>query len=284
MALDVYRRKRDFAATPEPKGKVARKSGASFVIQKHAARRLHYDFRLELDGVLVSWAVTRGPSLVAGEKRLAIHVEDHPLEYGKFEGTIPKGEYGGGTVILWDRGRWKPLKDPRKGLEKGHLEFELMGAKLRGRWHLVRLSKRKGEKQEAWLLIKGEDEFARATKDPDILEEAPSSVTTGRDVDEVAGEAPGWSSKTGKIKKKATAKPIGVRGGKRRDMPSFVDPALATLSTKAPAGRDWIHEIKYDGYRLQACIDAGRPALIGPESSESKFPGRCKICRFSEPS
>lgn len=174
MALEVYRKKRDFKKTPEPAGRPARKSGArkkgnSFVIQKHAARRLHYDFRLEMDGVLKSWAVTRGPSLVPSDKRLAVHVEDHPLEYGGFEGTIPRGEYGGGTVILWDRGIWSPLNDAHKGYAKGHLEFELEGEKLRGRWHLVRMPKRRGEKRENWLLIKSDDEAARTASDPDKI-------------------------------------------------------------------------------------------------------------------
>ncbi len=162
MSLDTYLRKRDFSRTPEPQGRARkRRAGLSFVVQKHDARRLHYDFRLELDGVLKSWAVTRGPSLVPGEKRLAVHVEDHPLDYGDFEGTIPKGEYGGGTVIVWDRGQWKPIGDPEKGLAKGHLEFELSGQKLAGRWHLVRMAQRPREKRENWLLIKGEDDKAR---------------------------------------------------------------------------------------------------------------------------
>ena len=169
------------------------------MVQKHDARRLHYDFRLEMDGVLKSWAVTRGPSLVPGEKRLAVHVEDHPLEYGGFEGTIPKGEYGGGTVILWDRGRWTPLGDAHKGYAKGHLDFELHGEKLGGRWHLVRMAGKPREKKENWLLIKGDDEAAREPGAPDILEERPESVKTGRVVEEIAGERPGWSSKTGRI-------------------------------------------------------------------------------------
>ncbi|MCZ0737906.1 DNA polymerase ligase N-terminal domain-containing protein, partial [Phreatobacter sp. AB_2022a] len=196
MALGTYRKKRDFAATPEPRGGRRRKSGHSFVIQKHDARRLHYDFRLEMDGVLKSWAVARGPSLAPGEKRLAVHVEDHPLEYGDFEGTIPKGEYGGGTVIVWDRGSWSPIGDARKGYAKGQLDFELRGEKLAGRWHLVRMRGKPRERRENWLLIKGDDAFARPVDAGDILEERPESVKTGRIVAEVAGEAPGWSSKT----------------------------------------------------------------------------------------
>jgi bifunctional non-homologous end joining protein LigD len=184
--LDAYNAKRDFTKTAEPKGTVAQRGGNSFVIQKHAASRLHYDFRLELDGVLKSWAVSRGPSLVPGEKRLAVHVEDHPLDYGGFEGTIPKGEYGGGTVMLWDRGTWESEGDPRKEYRKGRLTFTLSGEKLSGRWHLVRMRSRPGERNEQWLLIKSDDEWARAAEEPDLLEEAPLSVATGRTMAEIA--------------------------------------------------------------------------------------------------
>ncbi len=158
MALDVYRKKRKFGVTPEPRGRKARGKGARYVIQKHAATRLHYDLRLELDGVMKSWAVTRGPSLVPGEKRLAVETEDHPVEYNAFEGSIPKGEYGGGTVMIWDRGTWTPEEDPRRGLKKGHLDFSLHGEKLHGRWHLVRMHRRPGEKRNNWLLIKANDD------------------------------------------------------------------------------------------------------------------------------
>jgi bifunctional non-homologous end joining protein LigD len=261
MALDTYRKKRDFDRTPEPKGdKGKRAAGNGCVIQKHDARRLHYDFRLEMDGVLVSWAVTRGPSLVPGEKRLAVHVEDHPLDYGGFEGTIPKGEYGGGTVIVWDRGTWKPLGDAKKGLAKGHLEFELAGEKLAGRWHLIRMARRPREKRDNWLLIKGEDEYARGEDDPDILEERPESVKTGRLVADVAGEAPGWSSKTGRIAKEPPE--TKIKGAKKAAMPDFVPPQLATLKPHAPEGAGWVHEIKFDGYRLQARLDGGKVALL----------------------
>src|SRR6202521_1928086 len=184
--LKTSRAKRKFGVTAEPRGKVARKQGAAFVIQKHAARRLHYDLRLELDGVMKSWAVTRGPSLVPGDKRLAIHVEDHPIEYNTFEGTIPQGQYGGGTVMIWDRGHWHPVGDPHKGYRKGHLIFELDGEKLKGRWHLVRMRKRSGEKQDPWLLIKADDDSARSARDPDILEEQPRSVVSGRSIEEIA--------------------------------------------------------------------------------------------------
>ncbi|GGE53685.1 ATP-dependent DNA ligase [Agaricicola taiwanensis] len=301
MALEAYNAKRDFKATREPKGRVARKAGNSFVIQKHDARRLHYDFRLEMDGVLKSWAVTRGPSLMPGDKRLAVHVEDHPLDYGTFEGTIPKGEYGGGTVIVWDRGIWKPIHDPHKGYAKGHLEFELEGEKLRGRWHLIRLAGKPREKRENWLLIKGDDEFAREEGEGDILEERPESVKTGRTIDEVAGEEPGWSSKKGRLRPetgdengpvpaKMTAKakakpksstktgaaarasgqavetveldPSALKGAKKGPLPDFLEPMLAKLVSAPPSGAEWIHEIKFDGYRLQARIEAGRLKLL----------------------
>ncbi len=284
VALETYRKKRDFKTTSEPKGRKSRKAGNSFVIQKHDATRLHYDLRLEMDGVLKSWAVTRGPSLVPSEKRLAVHVEDHPLEYGGFEGTIPKGEYGGGTVIVWDRGTWTPVFDQKYGYAKGHLEFELHGEKLSGRWHLVRMHGKPREKRENWLLIKAEDDAARTESDPDILEERPESVKTGREIADVAGEDPGWSSKTGKIDKKkaangkAAAKAVRARssdtqaanvpdpskidGARKAPLPSFVEPTLATLAPKPPSGERWIHEIKFDGYRLQVRIEAGRVKLF----------------------
>ncbi len=173
--LAPYRAKRDFAKTAEPSGAKAGKApktaqGGVFVIHKHAARRLHYDLRLEHDGVLWSWAVTRGPSLDPDDKRLAVHVEDHPLDYGQFEGTIPKGEYGAGAVIVWDRGTWRPDGDPARGMAKGHLSFALDGAKLKGAWHLVRLKRRPGDAKDNWLLIKVKDGEA---SDRDILAEEP---------------------------------------------------------------------------------------------------------------
>src|SRR4249920_515339 len=196
MGLEVYRKKRKFDVTPEPRGGAAKAKGKEkgkeknkgnrVVGQNHAARRLHYDLRLELDGVMKSWAVTRGPSLVPGEKRLAVQVEDHPIAYNKFEGTIPQGEYGGGTVMIWDRGRWEPENDPHKGLAKGHLAFRLDGEKLRGGWHLVRMHRRRGEKRDNWLLIKQHDTAERSAKDQDILEAEPLSAVTRRTMDEIA--------------------------------------------------------------------------------------------------
>lgn len=274
MALEEYRKKRDFAKTPEPKaGSAPAGAGNSYLIQKHDGSRLHYDLRLEMDGVLKSWAVPRGPSLVAGEKRLAVQTEDHPLEYGDFEGTIPKGEYGGGTVLLWDRGRWEPVGDTKRGMKKGHLEFCIHGEKLAGRWHLVRMARKPREKQDNWLFFKADDEEAREEGAPDILEERPESVTTGRLIDDVASEAPGWSSEAGQIKKKqerqksARKKPETGEGrlpekAKKARWPGFIEPALATLRPSAPEGTKWVHEIKFDGYRIQAHIRKGAAKFL----------------------
>ena len=185
-SLDLYRAKRDFSRTREPQGAKARRRadrGGIFVIHKHAARRLHYDLRLEHDGVLWSWAVTRGPSLDPDDKRLAVHVEDHPLEYGAFEGTIPEGQYGAGAVIVWDEGKWLPEGDPAAGMKKGHLVFTLEGHKLTGKWHLVRMKPRRGEKRDNWLLIKADDAAAR--RDEDILETEPNSVKSGVGIEDV---------------------------------------------------------------------------------------------------
>ena len=229
MSLDVYRKKRDFRITPEPRGGRARQSGDRYVIQKHAARRLHYDLRLELDGVMKSWAVTRGPSLDPSEKRLAIHVEDHPIDYNKFEGTIPEG-YGAGTVMIWDRGRWHPEGDPHRGLKEGRLTFSLDGEKLKGRWHLVRIRPRANERQEPWLLIKADDEAARRHGAHDVLEEEPLSVTSGRSLEEIAGGArgrrtrgaatPSHPARAGGGKGRRQAAPRKARASRQRAAPS----------------------------------------------------------------
>jgi bifunctional non-homologous end joining protein LigD len=293
VALKVYRAKRDFSVTPEPRGaRTGAKTGHRFVIQKHAARRLHYDLRLELDGAMKSWAVTRGPSLVPQEKRLAVQVEDHPIEYNTFEGTIPKGEYGGGTVMVWDRGRWQPEGDPHAGLKKGHLSFRVDGEKLKGGWHLVRLRGRSGETKANWLLIKAHDEFARTPKDPDVLEAMPNSAVTGRSIDEIAqGKEKVWHSnrsakenvkagatrgntgvtrraaprarsprRAAPSKKSSAGKAAKAKG--RDPLPDFVSPCLASLSETAPDDADWIHEIKFDGYRIQARLDRGQVKLL----------------------
>jgi bifunctional non-homologous end joining protein LigD len=280
MSLADYRRKRDFSATREPQGRGARKTGNRFVIQKHAARRLHYDLRLEMDGVLKSWAVTRGPSLVPGEKRLAVHVEDHPLDYRDFEGVIPKGQYGAGEVIVWDKGVWIPEGDPHKAYAKGHLDFELRGKKLGGRWHLVRMARKPREKHDNWLLIKGDDEFARSPEDEDILEELPRSVKTGQTIGDVADAPSARRLQKGAVTKQAAASPSNktsasatkrtpapeidpsrVKGAKKAQLPNFVAPMQASPGA-APAGKEWVHEIKFDGYRVQARIEAGRVRLL----------------------
>ena len=185
--------------------------GREFVVQKHAARRLHYDLRLEMDGVLKSWAVTKGPSLTVGEKRLAVRTEDHPIEYLNFEGNIPKGEYGAGSMIVWDRGRWEPEGDPQKGLAKGHLAFTLDGARLKGRWHLVRMRPRSGEKTEPWLLIKSDDEFARRAGDLEITEEETTSQLSGRTNEELAaaGEVRKDHAARAKVAQSAKSFPSG---------------------------------------------------------------------------
>lgn len=186
--LKEYRRKRDFTQTsePAPSGIKVRKAGLSYLIQKHDATRLHYDFRLELDGVLLSWAVTKGPSLNPADKRLAVRTEDHPLSYGTFEGTIPKGQYGGGTVMLWDQGTWEPKGDPHAALKKGHLSFDLHGERLKGGWSLIRM--RGDGKRENWLLVKKDDGEARSSgANEDFLEELASSVKSGRSMDDIAG-------------------------------------------------------------------------------------------------
>lgn len=271
MALETYQQKRDFKATPEPRGAKGKSKGNSFVIQKHDATRLHYDFRLEMDGVLKSWAVTRGPSLNPDDKRLAVHVEDHPLSYGDFEGVIPKGQYGGGTVIVWDQGTWTPLYDAKKAYRKGHIEFELDGDKLKGRWHLVRMHGKPGEKHENWLLIKGEDAEARHGRE-DILKKRPESAKSGRTIEQVAKNPDDtWNSKpngrkaAARLATKAKAKPQAhqwPKGVRKAAMPDFVEPVLAKLKPRPPAGDGWIHEIKFDGYRLQIRIRDGKVAML----------------------
>ncbi|WP_201829969.1 DNA ligase D [Microvirga zambiensis] len=258
--LEAYAAKRNFAETSEPKGKVARQRANRFCVQRHDARRLHFDLRLELDGVLKSWAVTRGPSLVSGEKRLAVHTEDHPIEYLTFEGVIPRGEYGGGTMIVWDEGTWKPIGDAHRGYAKGHLEFELAGQRLKGRWHLVRMRAKPRESKEQWLLIKSDDEYARTKDDPEIVSAELTSVLTGKTNDDLA--------KADQIRPDHAAR-AKATGTKPRPLPAlarlpnarkgllrtFLEPSLATLVDEAPDGDEWIHEIKFDGYRLQARID-----------------------------
>jgi bifunctional non-homologous end joining protein LigD len=246
LDIETYNQKRDFTKTKEPKGRKLKGKGDSFVVQKHDASHLHWDFRLEMDGVLWSWAVPKGPSLDPNEKRLAMRTEDHPLDYGDFEGTIPAGEYGGGTVMLWDQGRWipHPDKDPRKTIEEGHLHFTLEGDRMKGEWVMFRLKPRPGDRRETWMLKKVTDEFANAENGDELVDEAVTSVTTGRTMAEIASGSDVWRSnrggqKGGRAKKKAVDAP-----------PAFRAPQLATLVDDVPAGSQWLFEYKYDGYRL----------------------------------
>jgi len=285
--LKRYRAKRDFAKTAEPRGRKKAGAGYGYLIQKHAASRLHYDFRLELDGVLKSWAVTRGPSLDPADKRLAVHVEDHPIEYGRFEGVIPKGQYGGGTVMLWDRGSWEPVGDPRRMYREGRLKFLLHGERLKGEWNLVRMRKRSPkDRHENWLLIKGGDAAAKRGDNDRLLERATRSVVSGLDMAGIAAEGPTWNSNRGKAetrkekpapkgkaragKSRRPAKPRlakaaatkTLRKARRAALPDFVPPQLATRVASPPDGVDWVHEIKLDGYRILARLASGRVKLL----------------------
>lgn len=314
MALTEYQRKRHFNCTPEPRGKVKRRQdgGLSYVVQKHDATRLHYDFRLELDGVLKSWAVPKGPSFDPKEKRLAVEVEDHPLDYADFEGVIPEGEYGGGTVAVWDRGIWQPDGDPHAGYRAGKLKFHLEGDKLRGGWTLIRLARRGNERATNWLLIKERDDEARLTDDYDVVDAEPNSVATGRSLDEIAAARDRvWgSNRSGKknsavrltkgsgfkvqgsgkgarphkvvtterapaATKSARAKKSTSRrsnkkdssgslpeGARRAALPTKIEMQLATLAKQPPTGEQWLHEIKFDGYRIICRLDRSRARLL----------------------
>ena len=283
--LARYNAKRDFTRTAEPPGEFAPGAGRSFMVQKHDATRLHWDFRLELEGVLKSWAVTRGPSLDPGEKRLAVRTEDHPLGYATFEGTIPKGEYGGGTVMLWDRGGWASVKgkDPVKTLAEGHLHFTLTGERMKGEWLLIRLKPRGKERNENWLLRKIDDQFAGGTDT--LTEEALTSIATGRTMQEIeagaapklhpgpgrgtaprkrhggGGRAPSVSPSSGPPPSAADGAAISPsRGGAKAPKlptPAFAQPQLCTLVDSVPAGAAWMHEVKYDGYRALVAVGGG---------------------------
>ena len=286
--LSTYRKKRDFEKTAEPSGDtaVAPSKRRRFVIQKHDASRLHYDLRLESDGVFKSWAVTRGPSLDPHDKRLAVEVEDHPLDYGDFEGTIPKGQYGGGTVQLWDRGYWES-EDPKAGYKKGDLKFTLHGDKLHGSWVLVRMrNDRTGGKRTNWLLIKHRDEFAKEGKANNILD-ADRSVASGRTMEQIAegkGRAPKpfmtaksgrgkadavWHSNRGdaaearaeKKSQKNESLAATAKGRKVAAIPDFIAPQLCTPVDRPPNAEGWCHEIKFDGYRVQLRIEDGEATL-----------------------
>ncbi len=278
--LEEYRRKRNFQRTPEPAGRQRRgprtrrgpkSRGGVFVVHKHAARRLHYDLRLEHDGVLESWAVPKGPSVTPGEKRLAVRTEDHPMEYGDFEGVIPEGEYGGGTVMLWDRGRWREQRRT-----DGRLDFELEGHKLRGRWTLTRMRGRSGKDEDNWLLIK--------RSDPEDGEPAPQghaalpedeSVATGRTMDQIAADrSRTWSAEGEAAPAPDPPAPSRLPRARRDSMPETPRPQLATLVREPPRGPGWLHEIKFDGYRILARVEHGQARLMSRNGKDwtGRFP------------
>lgn len=303
--LSTYKKKRDFQRTQEPSGATRLKASKRhrFVIQKHAATRLHYDLRLELDGVFKSWAVTKGPSLDPRDKRLAVEVEDHPLDYGDFEGTIPKGQYGGGTVMLWDRGYWTPegKQNPREALAKGDLKFTLEGKRLKGSFVLVRMKgDRNGSKRTNWLLIKHQDEFSVESDGAAILTDHANSVASARPMEMIAagkGRKPSafmvqndavaadavWDSSQGLAAQKREAAGKRSKGpaparSESSTMPPFIPPQLCESRDRPPAAKGWIHEIKFDGYRIQMRIEKDKVTLRTRKGLEwtQKFPAIAK--------
>jgi bifunctional non-homologous end joining protein LigD len=261
MSLSAYRKKRNFKLTDEPpagKREARKKAAAQFVIQKHDATRLHYDFRLEMGGALKSWAVPKGLPAAKGERRLAVMVEDHPMAYGGFEGTIPKGEYGGGTVMLWDRGTWEPMsRTPAKDLSAGKLHFILHGEKLRGEWYLVRL-----RDENQWLIIKGGEDMKPVSKKLD-----DTSVLSGKSMRQIAGDAGQPKSR------RAAAKSRAVRTSAAPKIPSFIEPMKARLAAEAPPG-EWLYEIKFDGWRALALRGGAQIKLLSRNEKDlgAKFP------------
>ncbi|HVY34136.1 MAG TPA: DNA polymerase ligase N-terminal domain-containing protein, partial [Caulobacteraceae bacterium] len=287
--LAPYRRKRNFQITAEPSGETTAPPSQRlrYVIQKHAATRLHYDLRLEVGGVFRSWAVTRGPSLDPKDRRLAVEVEDHPIAYGDFEGTIPKGQYGGGTVQLWDRGYWAPEEgyDPVKALRDGHLKFVMDGERLHGGWALVRMTDDKPDaKRHNWLLIKHKDDAALSAKDAGALMDEDRSVASGRSMEQIAQghgakPKPFIMTKGGKADAVWNSRPAGagpaatppVRSSK---IPPFIEPQLCKSLERPPSGPGWAHEIKFDGYRVQLRVEAGKAAIRTRKGLDwtAKFP------------
>jgi bifunctional non-homologous end joining protein LigD len=260
--LEEYEKKRDFSVTPEPRAALVEAGGErlAFVVQKHDASRLHFDFRLEWKGVLLSWAVTKGPSADPSQKRLSVRTEDHPVSYGDFEGTIPEDEYGGGTVMLWDTGWWEPLHDPEEGLKEGKLHFRLHGARMKGGWALVRMRARKGEKRENWLLIKERDDFAGRSADA-LINKHRTSVTTGRSMRAIGRD-------------RAAQKPAKHT----KPLPRFQKLQLATLRDRPPEGEDWQHEAKFDGYRCLMAVGKGGVRLYSRNGKDwsDRFGALCE--------
>jgi bifunctional non-homologous end joining protein LigD len=277
--LAEYRRKRDFLRTPEPAGDAQPAGGRIYVVQKHAATNLHYDLRLEWNGVLKSWAVPKGPSLNPDVKRLAVAVEDHPVDYAGFEGVIPRGEYGEGTVLVWDWGTWQPAKDDPEGrLRKGHLEFELHGEKLAGMWDLVRMNGgREGDCGRNWLLIKKPDSFARRSAE-EVIDLAPDSVKTGRSLEQVADQEtqdPNIRRRAARLDRpEPPVAPDLIPADHPEAEPPELDPELPTPIDRPPDGPDWIHEVKYDGYRILGWVSKGRVRLLSRRGNDwsANFP------------
>jgi bifunctional non-homologous end joining protein LigD len=273
VALEEYNRKRDFKKTQEPPGQVKGTPGGDlFVIQKHAASRLHYDFRLELDGVLLSWSVPKGPSLDPAQKRLAVHVEDHPLDYAMFEGLIPKGEYGGGTVLLWDRGTWAPVGDARAMLAQGNLKFLLKGEKVKGKYALVKIRDRgayrgRGEDGRNWLLIKERDAEARPESEVDITATRAESVATGRSMQQIAADpSQVWHSDRALVDAGAAT---GARAGVAAATPPRPRAAKLEKRSKPPEGPGWLHEMQIDGKRLLARATPGAAVELFDEAGKA---------------
>ena len=279
-ALKTYREKRNFEATPEPaEGGEANEDARSFVVQKHWATRLHYDFRLELEGTMKSWAVPKGPSYDPSDKRMAMPTEDHPIAYNRFEGTIPAGNYGAGKVIIWDKGTWIPLEDPRKGYREGKLKFELRGHKLHGHWTLVRMKGRGDRGKDPWLLIKERDGFARPAAEYSLVDEMPDSVQKLADRPEALA-APGAKASAAKPAAAATSGP--PEGAVRAALPKTLQPELAVLVDEAPRDpEEWIFEIKFDGYRMLARVESGRIELVTRNGNDwtSRLPGLVKAMK-----
>jgi bifunctional non-homologous end joining protein LigD len=284
--LSEYRRKRDFGKTPEPQGSdVSSAAGRAFVVQKHAASRLHYDLRLEMDGVLKSWAVPKGPTLDPSAKPLAVQTEDHPLVYAHFEGVIPAGEYGGGTVMIWDAGEWEPLGDPVQGYARGDLKFQLFGEKLAGAWALVRMQ----DDERNWLLLKKQDAHATPRHVYNVLREAPNSVVSGRTLEEIAHDADTvWKhghaveKASGQTTPAVRAHDVDLPAGARpAPQPRVFKPQLATTAADAPDGEHWLHEIKHDGYRLITVLQDGVPHLLtrNGHAWTDRFPGVARKLR-----
>jgi bifunctional non-homologous end joining protein LigD len=284
--LKLYKAKRDFSITAEPKeGGEASKGLLTFVIQKHWASRLHYDFRLELDGVMKSWAVPKGPSYDTHDRRMAVHVEDHPISYSDFEGTIAPHQYGAGKVIVWDKGTWEPVGDPRQGIAAGEIKFEMHGHKMHGRWVLVRLRGHEDDKQAPWLLIKENDEYARPAGEFSVVDEFPDSVKDLPMPEPDAGARPAAKSAA-----KAKAKPergAMPDGAVEDDLPEKLSPELATLVDGPPADpENYIYEIKFDGYRMLARVQGKDVRLVtrnGNEWTDKLAPLQKEIRRMKLP-